>query len=180
MTEQSNSPTTRPRRRRFSEVDSSFGERYHFRPQVPFESFNDRLQRSRMLLRNDVTTIGGYSRRHHNEEAAVGYRYLCLQGFVVKGSLDPKDSVLDDVFRIIDSIGWSYTVMHVHSFCPRVVREFISNKPYNDEGALIRGYVLQFTPSVINQLMMTPSVEHSFEWKEVVLKQAISHLTRGQ
>ncbi|CAN6818244.1 unnamed protein product, partial [Brassica oleracea] len=72
MTEQSNSPTTRPRQRRFSEVDSSFGERYHFRPQVPFESFSDRLQRSRMLFRNDVTTIGGYSRRHHNEEAAVG------------------------------------------------------------------------------------------------------------
>ncbi|KAF2603928.1 hypothetical protein F2Q70_00025759 [Brassica cretica] len=102
-----------------------------------------------MLFRNDVTTIGGYSRHLHNEEAAVGYRYLCLRGFVVQGSLDPKDSVLDDVFRIIDCIGWSYTVMH-------------------------------FTPSVINQLMMTPSVEHSFEWKEVVLKQAISHLTGGQ
>ncbi|KAF3487116.1 hypothetical protein F2Q69_00053964 [Brassica cretica] len=124
--------------------------------------------------------IRGYSRRHHNEEAAIGYRYLCLRGFVVQGSLDPKDPVLDDVFRIIDSIGWSYTVMHLHSFCPRVVREFISNKPYNDEGALIRGYVLPFTPSVINQLMMTPSVEHSLEWKEVVLKQAISHLTGGQ
>ncbi|KAG2292563.1 hypothetical protein Bca52824_039232 [Brassica carinata] len=70
--------------------------------------------------------------------------------------------------------------MHLHSFCPRVVREFISNKPYNDEGALIRGYVPPFTPSVINQLMMTPSVEHSLEWKEVVLKQAITHLTGGQ
>ncbi|KAF3487119.1 hypothetical protein F2Q69_00053967 [Brassica cretica] len=153
MTEQSNSPTTQSRRQRFSEADYSFGERYHFRSQVPFKSFDDRLQRSRLLFRNTVTEIGGYSRRHHNEEAAIG---------------------------IIDSIGWSYTVMHVHSFCPRVVREFISNKPYNDEGALIRGYVLQFTPSVINQLMMTPSVEHSFEWKEVVLKQAISHLTGGQ
>ncbi|KAF2548608.1 hypothetical protein F2Q70_00021601 [Brassica cretica] len=28
--------------------------------------------------------------------------------------------------------------------------------------------------------MMTPSIEHSFEWKEVDLKQAISHLTGGQ
>ena len=81
---------------------------------------------------------------------------------------------------MIDSIGWSYTVMHVHPFCPRVVREFTSNKPFNDEGVLIRGYVFQFTPSVINRLMMTPSVEHSFEWEEVDLKLAISHLTGGR
>ncbi|KAF3547477.1 hypothetical protein DY000_02003371 [Brassica cretica] len=180
MTEQSRSSTDRSRRRRFSEIDYSFGEHYHFRSQVPFISFEDRLQRSRLLFSNTVPTIGGYSRHHHNEEAAIGYRYLCLPGFVVQGSLDPKYSVLDDVFRIIDSIGWSYTVMHVHPFCPRVVREFISNKPFNDEGALIRGYVFKFTPSVINRLMMTPYVEHSFEWKEVDLKQAISHLTGGQ
>ncbi|KAF2544838.1 hypothetical protein F2Q70_00021354 [Brassica cretica] len=157
MTEQSHSSTDRSRRRRFSEVDYSFGEHYHFRSQVLFISFNDRLQISRLLFSNTVPTIGGYSRRHHNEEA-----------------------LSDDVFRIIDSIGWSYTVMHVHPFCPRVVREFISNKPFNDEGALIRGYVFQFTPSVINRLMMTPSVEHSFEWREVDLNQAISHLTGGQ
>ncbi|KAF2532658.1 hypothetical protein F2Q70_00030602 [Brassica cretica] len=50
MTEQSNSPTTQSRRRRFSEVDSSFGERYHFRSQVPFKSFDDRLQRDENLL----------------------------------------------------------------------------------------------------------------------------------
>ncbi|KAF3532353.1 hypothetical protein DY000_02039412 [Brassica cretica] len=48
--------------------------------------------------------------------------------------------------------GWSYTVMHVHPFCPSVVKEFISNKPFNNEGALIRGYVFQFTPSAISHL----------------------------
>ena len=162
MTEQSRSSTNRSRRRRFSEIDYSFGEHYQFWSQVPFISFDDHLQRSRLLFSSTVPTIRGYSRRHQNEEAAIGYRYLCLRGFIVQGSLDPKDSVLDDVFRIIDSIGWSYIVMHVHPFCPRVVREFISNKPFNEEGVLIRGYVFKFTPSVINRLMMTPSVEHSF------------------
>ncbi|KAF3528991.1 hypothetical protein DY000_02039399 [Brassica cretica] len=108
MTEQSRFSTDRSRRRRFSEVDYSFGEHYHFRSQVPFISFDGRLQRSRLLFANT-------------------------------GSLDPKDPVLDYVFRIIDSIGWSYTVMHVHPFCPSVVKEFISNKPFNNEGALIRG-----------------------------------------
>ena len=99
---------------------------------------------------------------------------------MVQGSLDHKNPVLEDVYRIIDSIGWSYTVMHVHPFCPRVVREFISNKPFNDEGALIRGYVFRFTPSLINQLMMILSVEHSFKWTNVDLSQAITHLTGGQ
>ncbi|KAG2238551.1 hypothetical protein Bca52824_092216 [Brassica carinata] len=70
--------------------------------------------------------------------------------------------------------------MHVHPFCPRVVREFISNQPFDDEGVLIRGHGFQFSPSVINRLMMTPSVTQSFGWREVVLKEAISHLTGGE
>ena len=41
-------------------------------------------------------------------------------------------------------------------------------------------YVYRFSPAVINQLMMKPSVEHSFPWKDVVLKQAITHLTGGE
>ncbi|KAF3583131.1 hypothetical protein DY000_02032160 [Brassica cretica] len=157
MSEQNRSSTDRPRRRRFSQVDCSFGDFYQSRSQVPFVLFDERLQRSRQLFSNNVSAVEGYSRRHPNEEAAIGYRSLCLRGFIVQGSLDPRDSVVEEVFRMIDSIGWSYTVMHVHPFCPRVVREFISNKPFNDEGVLIRGYVFQFTPSL-----------------------AISHLTGGR
>ena len=41
-------------------------------------------------------------------------------------------------------------------------------------------YVYRFSPAVINQLMMKPSVEHSFPWKDVVLKQAITYLTGGE
>ncbi|KAH0854005.1 hypothetical protein HID58_057840 [Brassica napus] len=84
MAEQNNSPTTRSRRQRFTEIDSSLGESYHFRPQIQFKSYDDRLQSSRLLFRNTVTPIGGYSRRHHNEDASIGYRYLCLRGFVVQ------------------------------------------------------------------------------------------------
>ncbi|KAJ4910297.1 Uncharacterized protein Rs2_04918 [Raphanus sativus] len=76
--------------------------------------------------------------------------------------------------------GWGYTVLHVQPFNPRVVREFISNILFDDEGPLIRGIVYRFEPSVINRLMMTPSVEDSFKWEVVVLNQAIAHLTRGQ
>ncbi|KAF3543091.1 hypothetical protein DY000_02007392 [Brassica cretica] len=162
LTEQSRSSSARSRLRRFSEVVNSFGDHYHFRSRVPFKSFDDCLQESRLLFSQTVPTIGGYSLRHHNDEATNGYRFLCLRGFVVQGSLDPKDRLLDDVFRFIDNIGWSYTVMHVHPFCPRV------------------GCVFRFSPSVINQLMITPAVEHSFPWKDVVLKQAITHLTGSQ
>ncbi|KAF3535222.1 hypothetical protein F2Q69_00020249 [Brassica cretica] len=96
--------------------------------------------------------IGGYSRRHHSHESTIGYHSLCLRGFMVQGSLDPRNRLLEDVFRIIDNIGSSYTVLHMHPFCPRVVREFISNKTFNEEGALIRGFVYRFSSSAITHL----------------------------
>ncbi|KAF3488969.1 hypothetical protein F2Q69_00055466 [Brassica cretica] len=197
MADQSSSSTGR--RRRISEVDYSFGENYRYRSEVPFASFEERLQRSRRLFPSTIPIIRDKTHRFPNNEAATGYRCLSLRGFVVQGSLDPKDRSLDEAFRIIDSVGWAYTVMHVHPFypkdrsldeafriidsvgwaytvmhvhpfCPRVVREFISNKPFDDEGVLIRGHVFQFSPSVIDRLMMTPSVTQSFGWRDVVLK----------
>ncbi|KAL0761042.1 hypothetical protein Bca101_077192 [Brassica carinata] len=145
MADQSSSSTGR--RRRFSKVDYSFGENYRYRSEVPFASFEERLQRSRRLFPNTVPIIRDKTHRFPNNEAATGYRCLSLRGFVVQGSLDPKDRSLDKAFRIIDSVGWAYTVMHVHPFCPRVVREFISNKPFDDEGVLTRGHVFQFSSS---------------------------------
>ena len=116
MDDQSSSSTGR--RRRFSEVDYSFGENYRYRSEVPFASFEERLQRSRRLFTSTVPIIGDRTHRFPNNEAATGYRCLSLRGFVVQGYLDPKDRSLDEAFRIIDSIGWAYTVMHVHPFCP--------------------------------------------------------------
>lgn len=180
MADQNRPSSQRSRRRRFSEIDYPSGEPTRFRPRAPFLSFEDRIHSIRLIYSDTLLIIGESSRRHYNDEAAIGYQYLSLRGFVVQGSLDPKDPLLSDVFRVIDSIGWSYTVMHVQPFCPRVVREFISNKLFDDVGSLIRGIMYQFVPSVINRLMMTPSVEDSFQWEVVVLKQAITHLTRGQ
>ncbi|KAL0685804.1 hypothetical protein Bca4012_052652 [Brassica carinata] len=180
MAEPISSSTIPSRRRRFSEVDYSFGENYRYSSGVLFATFDERLQRSRHLFSGAVPIIGDKTHRFPNNEAASGYRCLSLRGFMVQGSLDPKDRSLDAAFEVIDSVGWAYTVMHVHPFCPRVVREFISNQPFDDEGVLIRGHGFQFSPSVINRLMMTPSVTRSFGWREVVLKEAISHLTGGK
>lgn len=180
MSNQNRSSTHRCMRQRFGEIDNPYGEPNRFRPQAPFVSFEDRIHSSRLIYSETLPTIGGSTRRHYNKEAAIGYNHLCLRGFVVQGFLDPDDPLLADVFRVIDRLGWSYTVLHVQPFCPRVVREFISNKLFDDEGSLIRGNMYHFEPSVINQLMMTPSVEDSFQWEVVVLKQAIVHLTRVQ
>ncbi|KAL0863085.1 hypothetical protein Bca101_042203 [Brassica carinata] len=180
MVDQGSSSANQARRRRFGEVDGSYGEHNQFRSQSPFLSFEERLQVSRLIYSNTLPAVGGYSRRHRTEEAAIRYRDLCLRGFIAQGSLDPRALELEDVFEIIDSLGWSYTVLHVNPFCPRVVREFISNHPYDDEGTLIRGYLYQFTPTVINRLMNTPSLDHSFEWEYVDLNEAISLLTGKQ
>ncbi|KAF3523149.1 hypothetical protein F2Q69_00049657 [Brassica cretica] len=130
MADQNPSSFVRTRIRRFIEIDNAYGEHFQFRSRAPFKSFDERLQESRFIFSGNVPPIGGYSRRHHSHEATIG---------------------------VIDNIGWCYTVLHVNPFCPRVVREFISNKPFNEDGALIRGF-----------------------WKDVVLKQAITHLTGGQ
>ncbi|KAL0873120.1 hypothetical protein Bca101_022825 [Brassica carinata] len=161
-------------------MSNHLGESNRFRPRAPLISFQDRLHTSRLMYSHTLPSIGGINRRHYNDEAAAGYNYLCSKGFVVQASLDPNDPLLADAFRVIDRIGWTYTVLHVQPFNPRVVREFISNKNFDAEGSLIRGHVYHFEPSVINRLMMTPSVEDSFQWEVVVLNQAIVHLTRGQ
>lgn len=150
-----------------------------FRPQIPLVSFEDRIYSSRLIYSETLATIGESTRRFHSDDAATGYKYLCLRGFVVQASLNPDDPLLAEVFRVIDSVGWTYTVLHVQPFCPRVVREFITNKPFDGYGSLIRGTMYRFMPSVINILMKTPFVEDSFHWEAVVLNQAIAYLTRG-
>ncbi|KAJ4917372.1 Uncharacterized protein Rs2_02922 [Raphanus sativus] len=144
MSDQNLSSSHLCRRRRLGEIDNPFGESNRFCPQAPLVSFEDRIHSSRLIYSETLPTIGGSTRRHYNNKAAIMYNYLCLRGFVVQGSLDPNDLLLADVFRVIDRLGWSYTVLHVQPFSPRVVREFISNKLFDDEGSLIRGNVYHF------------------------------------
>lgn len=151
-----------------------------FRPQNPFRFLEHRIRSNRLAFSGTLATIGEPSRRHYNADAATGYQYLSLRGFVVQASLDPTDPLLADAFRIIDRAGWCYTVLHVRPFCPRVVREFISNILYDGNGTLIRGTLYRFEPSVINRLLMTPDVEASFHWEVVLLDDAIVYLTRAQ
>lgn len=151
-----------------------------FRPQFSLRSLQDRIRSGRLAFSETLATVGDSSHRHRNDDAASGYSYLCLRGFVVQASLDPTEPLLADAFRIIDRAGWTSTVLHVEPFCPRVVREFISNKLYDADGSLIRGSIYRFEPSVINHLMMTPSLEVSFNWESAVLDDAIVYLTRAQ
>nr|VDD22507.1 unnamed protein product [Brassica oleracea] len=84
MAEPISSSTIQSRRRRFSEVDYSFGENYRYRSEVPFASFDERLQQSRHLFSSAVPIIGDKTHRFPNNEAASGYRCLSLRGFVVQ------------------------------------------------------------------------------------------------
>ncbi|KAF3605360.1 hypothetical protein DY000_02046773 [Brassica cretica] len=104
------------------------------------------------------------------------YDDLCLQGFVVQGTLVPQDSGFAEVFRLLDMIEWAYTVLHVWPFCPRIVSELISNLCQCSDGVLVRGTHYWFDPDVINTVMITPHVERSFDWKNCDLSLAISAL----
>ncbi|CAF2157969.1 unnamed protein product [Brassica rapa subsp. narinosa] len=72
------------------------------------------------------------------------------------------------------------TFLHVRPFCPRVVRECISNLYGSDAGVYIRGCRFDFDPVVINQLFMTPIVEQPHTWEDGDLSQAIAFLTGGR
>lgn len=180
MSDQNRPSSHRCRGQRFGEIEYPLRETTRFRPRAPFVSFEERVHGNRLIYSDALLIVGDGDRRHYNADAASGYQFLCLRGFVVQCSLDPMDPLLFDVFRVIDRLGWCYTVMHVQPFCPRVVREFVSNILFDADGSLIRGVMYQFEPFVINKLMMTPSIEDSFRWEVVPLKQAITYLTRGQ
>lgn len=144
---------------------------------VPYFSFEERLNTNRGIFKDDDFPIGEAQQRFENENARLKYEDMCLRGFVVQGKLSPQDSDFTEVFRLLDRVGWAYTVMQVRAFCPRVVREMISNLRYSADGVLIRGSRFRFDPNVINTVMLTPPVNRSFDWETCELSLAISVLT---
>ena len=94
-------------------------------------------------------------------------------------TLVPKDSDFVEVFRLLERIEWAYTVLHVWPFCPRIVRELISNLCQCADGVLVRGTHYRFDHDVINAVMITPHVERSFDWENCDLSLAISSALMG-
>ncbi|KAF2563688.1 hypothetical protein F2Q70_00016752 [Brassica cretica] len=103
----------------------------------PYMSFDSRLETTRLFFVSNAPVPNPWSLRHLDDPAVCETR------------------------RILEDIGWIYTVLHVRPFCPKVVRECISNLYSADDGVYIRGFRFDFDPVVINQLFMTPNVEHS-------------------
>ncbi|KAF3592868.1 hypothetical protein DY000_02023597 [Brassica cretica] len=121
-----------------------------------------------------------WSNRHLTEVSFRKYQQLCLRGFLVQGMLVLDDPGFAEARSIVENVGWMYTVLHVRPFCPRVVRECISNLYGSDAGVYIRGCRFDFDPVVINQLFMTPIVEQPHTWEDGDLSQAIAFLTGGR
>ncbi|CAF1932579.1 unnamed protein product [Brassica napus] len=117
-------------------------------------TFEARLQASRGFFIAGPPVPNPWSNRHLTE---VSF----LQGMLV---LD--DPGFAEARSIVENVGWMYTVLHVRPFCPRVVRECISNLYGSDAGVYIRGCRFDFDPVVINQLFMTPIVEQPHTWED--------------
>ena len=144
---------------------------------IPYLSFENRLQTNRAFFVRDRFPVGAPTRRHENDIARLKYEDKCLRGFVVQGTLCPYEADVREARRIIDRVEWSYTVLHVRPFFPRVVRKLISNLCHTADGVLIRGTHFGFDPDVINTMMLTPLIEKSYDWESVDLKSAIYVLT---
>ncbi|KAL0715969.1 hypothetical protein Bca4012_065291 [Brassica carinata] len=145
-----------------------------------FMTFESRLATTRGFFVASPPVANPWSMRHVTEESFRKYQQLCIRGFLVQGMLALDDPAFAEARTIIDNRGWMYTVLHVRPFCPRVVRECISNLYNAEDGVYIRGRRFDFDPVVINQLFMTPLTVQSCSWVDVDLSQAISFLTAGR
>ncbi|KAL0702594.1 hypothetical protein Bca4012_058716 [Brassica carinata] len=145
-----------------------------------FMTFESRLATTRGFFVAGPAVANPWSMRHVTEESFRKYQQLCIRGFLVQGMLALDDPAFAEARTIIDNRGWMYTVLHVRPFCPRVVRECISNLNNAEDGVYIRGRRFDFDPVVINQLFMTPLTAQSRSWVDVDLSQAISFLTAGR
>ncbi|KAF3542085.1 hypothetical protein F2Q69_00021542 [Brassica cretica] len=145
----------------------------------PYMSFDSRLETTRLFFVSNAPVPNPWSLRHVSEDSFSKYSELCIRGFLVQGMLQLDDPAVCETRQILEDIGWIYTVLHVRPFCPKVVRECISNLYSADDGVYIRGFRFDFDPVVINQLFMTPNVEHSHVWETDYLSEAIIRLTDG-
>lgn len=179
----SSSASTHRSRREYSTTSSDYRSSSSPEPaeeEPRFMTFEARLQASRMFFIASPPVPNPWSNRHLTEVSFRKYQQLCLRGFLVQGMLVLDDPGFAEARSIVENVGWMYTVLHVRPFCPRVVRECISNLYGSDAGVYIRGCRLDFDPVVINQLFMTPIVEQPHTWEDGDLSQAIAFLTGGR
>ncbi|KAG2304485.1 hypothetical protein Bca52824_033136 [Brassica carinata] len=147
-------------RHRNREARSCSPHRLEASPHLGYES---RLEATRVFFVLNAPVPTPWSLRHVSEDSFSKYKDLCIR-----------------TRRIVENVGWIYTVLHVRPFCPRVVRECTSNLYNADDRVYIRGCRFDFDPVVINQLFMTPFVEHSQVWESDDLSEAIIFLTDGR
>ena len=146
----------------------------------PYMSFESRLKTTRLFFVSNAPVPNPRSLRHVSEDSFSKYSELCIRDFLVQGMLQLDDPAVCEARRILEDSGWIYTVLHVRPFCPEVGRECVLNLYSADDGVYIRGCRFDFDPVVINQLFMTPNVEHSHVWETDDLSEAIIRLTDGR
>ncbi|KAF3523325.1 hypothetical protein F2Q69_00046538 [Brassica cretica] len=145
-----------------------------------FMIFESRLEASQRFIIGNEPVANLWSLGRVTEESFCKCQQLCIRGFLVQEVLLLDDPAIAEARRIVDNVGWMYSVLHARPFCPRVVRECVSNLCSADERVYIRGSRFDFDPVVINQLFMTPFVENSHTWEDEDLMQTIVFLISGR
>ncbi|KAG2329860.1 hypothetical protein Bca52824_001040 [Brassica carinata] len=156
-----NSPSSIDRSSSSTETARSSSSSEPAEEEPRFMTFEARLQASRGFFIAGTPVPNPWSNRHLSEVSFRKYQQLCIRGFLVQGKLVLDDPAFAEARTMVDNVGWVYTVLHVRPFCPKVVRECISNLYGLYVGVFIRGCRFDFDPVVINQLFMTPIVENS-------------------
>ncbi|CAN6847495.1 unnamed protein product [Brassica oleracea] len=145
----SSSESTHRSRREYNTTSSDYRSSSSPEPaeeEPRFMTFEARLQASRGFFTAGPPVPNPWSNRHLTEVSFRKYQQLCLRGFLVQGMLVLDDPGFAEARSIVENVGWMYNVLHVRPFCPRVVRECISNLYGSDAGIYIRGCRFDFDP----------------------------------
>ncbi|KAF2566490.1 hypothetical protein F2Q68_00024229 [Brassica cretica] len=167
------SSSSQSKRRRNRDAQSASPHRRDANPVMDLQS---PLEATQLFFLSNDPVPNPWSLRHVSEASFSKYKELCIRGFLVQGNLVLDDPAVAEARRIVQNVG----CLDVQPFCPRVVRECISNLYSADDGVYLRGCRFDFDPVVINQLFMTPFVEHSHVWEGDDLSEAIIFLTDGR
>ncbi|KAF3588428.1 hypothetical protein F2Q69_00027577 [Brassica cretica] len=121
----------------------------------PVMDFQSCPEATRLFFLSNDPVPNPWSLRHVSEASFSKYQELFIRGYLVQGNLVLDDPAVAEARRLVENVG-------------------------ADDGVYIRGCRFDFDPVVINQLFMTPFVEHSHVWEGDDLSEAIIFLTDGR
>ncbi|KAG5393207.1 hypothetical protein IGI04_023170, partial [Brassica rapa subsp. trilocularis] len=160
-------PPNRSKEQRFEESRNLYQTKAQFYPEL--------MRPTRMPM----------TERFFSIEATERFRELRGRNFIPQQSISLTDENLSDVIRIVIGAGLIHTLTDLDPYQPNVIREFLANLPEAEErddgvAVYVRGFLVDFSPSLINSMYCIPGFEEDPNWMDERLDEVCGFLTDGR